>query len=109
MNREERINQKVEEAFNALHEPGRYEGSPFLDARIKAAVKAEYRQESLSILPRLAGVAAVALVLLNVAFFTRSTTDETLTRSEGIDLLLESYTLVPAADWDNYLAQEDGE
>ncbi len=109
MKREEKINKKVEEALAMLQQSPRYEGSPLLDARIKAAVGKVKDSESFFIWPRLAGVAAVALILLNVAVFTQAPVDESLTRTEGLDLLLDAYTVVPAAEWNNYLTIEDAE
>ena len=92
-----------------LQQSPRYEGSPLLDARIKSAVGKVRVFEPFSIWPRLAGVAAVALLLLNVAVFTQAPLDESVTRSEGLDLLLDAYTVVPATEWDNYLTIEDTE
>ncbi len=103
MNRKKKIERKVEKVFSALQHPERYEGSPFFEFRLKAEIGKANEPERIPALTSLAGVAAVALVLLNVAFFTHSGVNETLSRTEGIDLLLESYTLVPAVDWENYL------
>ena len=107
MEKNKKIEQKVNKAFQELENPTRFEGTSFFHRRVMAGLRQETLGSGSPNLQKISGWAAVIMVLINISLLTSQFPGTATDSENNIDLLLEKYELVPASSWENYFALDD--
>jgi len=106
MKKEEKTDQKVEKIMHHLNHPSFYGGTAQLDERILKAIRKENDFNISPYIQRIAGWAAMVMLLINISLFFYKDLS-TSTEIEEIDLLLENYNLTSTTDWPNYFSVDE--